>query len=140
MFTSFKGGGLKMTIVKNVLVIVLPFLLVLAIAGICQQLQYISAATFEVAPKIIAPVIAGVIIFFYILFLIKICPVKQKSTMICCIFGAIASIVFPYLYWAIPIPISFPVANSEAGVASVIFVLAYIFCIISYGKRKTANI
>ena len=124
-----------MNIVKNILIIVLPFLLVLAIAGICQQLQYISAATFEVAPKIIAPVIAGVIIFFYILFLAKICPVKQKSTMICCIFGAIASVVFPYLYWFLPIPGSLPTAYSEAGIASIVFVLAYIFCIISYKKR-----
>ncbi len=129
-----------MTIVKNVLVIVLPFLLVLAIAGICQQLQYISAATFEVAPKILAPVIAGVIIFFYILFLAKICPVKQKSTMICCIFGAIASVVFPYLYWFLPIPGSLPTAYSEAGIASIVFLLAYIFCIISYRKRKSENI
>ena len=129
-----------MTIVKNVLVIVLPFLLVLAIAGICQQFQYISAATFEVAPKILAPVIAGVIIFFYILFLAKICPVKQKSTMICCIFGAIASVVFPYLYWFLPIPGSLPTAYSEAGIASIVFLLAYIFCIISYRKRKSENI
>ena len=129
-----------MNIVKNILIIVLPFLLILAISGICQQLQYVSAATFEVAPKIIAPVIAGVIIFFYILFLIKICPVKQKSTMICCIFGAIASIVFPYLYWFLPIPGSLPTASSEAGIASIVFLLAYIFCIISYGRRKTANI
>ena len=129
-----------MNIVKNILIIVLPFLLVLAIAGICQQLQYISAATFEVAPKILAPVIAGVIIFFYILFLAKICPVKQKSTMICCIFGAIASIVFPYLYWFLPIPGSLPTAYSEAGIASIVFLLAYIFCIISYRKRKSENI
>ena len=129
-----------MNIVKNILIIVLPFLLVLAIAGICQQLQYISAATFEVVPKILAPVIAGVIIFIYILFLAKICPVKQKSTMICCIFGAIASVVFPYLYWFLPIPGSLPTACSEAGIASIVFLLAYVFCIISYGKRKTENI
>ena len=129
-----------MNIVKNILIIVLPFLLILAISGICQQLQYVSAATFEVAPKIIAPVIAGVIIFFYILFLAKICPVKQKSTMMCCIFGAIASIVFPYLYWFLPIPGSLPTAYSEAGIASIVFLLAYVFCIISYGKRKTENI
>ena len=129
-----------MNIVKNILIIVLPFLLILAISGICQQLQYVSAATFEVAPKIIAPVIAGVIIFFYILFLAKICPVKQKSTMICCIFGAIASAVFPYLYWFLPISGSLPTAYSEAGIASIVFLLAYVFCIISYGKRKTENI
>ena len=129
-----------MNIVKNILIIVLPFLLILAISGICQQLQYVSSATFEVAPKIIAPVISEVIIFFYILFLIRICPVKQKSTMICCIFGAIASIVFPYLYWFLPIPGSLPTAYSEAGIASIVFLLAYILCIISYGKRKSENI
>ena len=129
-----------MTIVKNVLIIVLPFVLIIAIASISFGLQSLSAMTFEIAPEILSLVIVGAIIFFYLLFLKKICPVKEKSTMVCCIFGAIASIVFPYLYWAIPIPISFPVANSEAGVASVIFVLAYIFCIISYGIRKTANI
>ena len=113
-----------------------PFLLVLAIAGICQQLQYLSAATFEVAPKIMVPVIAGVIIFFYILFLAKICPVREKSTMICCIFGAIASVVFPYLYWFLPIPGAFPLACSEAGIAAIVFLLSYIFCIISYFRLK----
>ena len=132
-----------MTILKNILLIVLPFVLIIAIANICSGLQYLSATTFEVAPQMLAPVIAGVIIFFYLVFLKKICPIKEKSTMICCIFGAIASIVFPYLYWNlyffITIPVVFPVTYNEAGVASVIFVLAYIFCIISYCRKEKTN-
>ena len=128
-----------MTILKNILLIVLPYVLVLAIGNIGFGLLMVSESTFEIGPKALIPIITGLIIFFYLLFLIKICPVKNKSTMICCIFGAITSVLVPCLYWMIPVSTGLPALYNEAGIAAVIFVLAYIFCIISYCRKEKTN-
>lgn len=125
-----------MTILKNILLIILPAILIIAIANIVFGLESLTAMTLDPVPRVFVPVVSGAIIFFYVLFLFKITPIKVKSTMISCVIGLIVSILFfPYLIGLLPIPFFASGLTSEAGVASIVFVLAYIFCIISYKKE-----
>ena len=66
-----------MTILKNILLIVLPFVLIIAIASISFGLQSLSAITFEIAPEILSLVNEPTVAKFFDTRWKEVFPVKD---------------------------------------------------------------
>lgn len=117
-----------MRIINNSLLVIMPYIILLAISYIYTGAAKATDEMLEPSYKILGCVLCGVILFFFVLFIFKNCPVKEKSTLVCLIIGLFIDVSLVPLYYFTTIGL-FP---SEIGISLELIIVAVAFFALLY--------